>query len=112
MSTSNASARGRVLRSRHGHPYPRPGLAFAVVVAMWLASGIALAADPGGLDDVWGTIQGLWPPLRVAVWLFFPPWMLAFWAWRADWSLWLRLAAVIGLAAVTLAALVPPWDEW
>jgi hypothetical protein len=37
--------------------------------------------------------------------------MLALWAWQADWSIWLRLAAVVGLAVATIVAFLPRWYE-
>jgi hypothetical protein len=103
----NTSAMHEAARPRDGRSFVPPGLAFATVIVLWLAFGVSLAADPGGLRDLWGTIQGLWLPIRAAVWLFFLPWMLALWAWHSDWSLWLRLAIALGLAVATLGAFYP-----
>jgi hypothetical protein len=104
----NLSATGQAARSPAERPFVPPGLAFATIVAIWLAFGVALVGDPGGLVALWGTIQGLWLPLRASVWLFFLPWVLGLWAWQSDWSIWLRLAVVAGLAAATIAAFYPP----
>ena len=87
-------------------PVP-PGIAFATVVVLWLALGMALIADPMGLVDLWSAIEGAWLPVRAMVWLFFLPWVLALWAWQSDWTLWLRLAAMGGLALVTVTAFYP-----
>jgi hypothetical protein len=95
----------------HERSFNSPRLAFAAVLLLWIAFGVTLAANPEGLSALWGTIQGLWLPIRAAVWLCFLPSVLGLWAWQADWSIWLRLAAVSGLAVATVAAFYPRKGE-
>jgi hypothetical protein len=101
------STMGKAARAQQARPLISPGLAFAAILVLWLAFGVSLVADSGGLNELWGRIQGMWLPIRAIVWLFFLPWMLALWAWQADWSLWVRLAIVCGLAVATIAAFYP-----
>lgn len=102
----NTSSMGRAA-PRYARPFVSPLLAFAVVLALWLAFGALLAANPAGLRDLWDTLQNLWLPIRLVVWPAFLPWVLGLWAWQADWSLWLRLAVVSSLAVATAAAFFP-----
>jgi hypothetical protein len=102
----NTSSMGKAV-PHYERPFISPKLAFAAVLLLWIAFGVTLAANPGGLSALWGTIQGLWLPIRAAVWLFFLPWVLGLWAWQSDWSIWLRLALVSGLVAATVAAFYP-----
>ncbi|MFN8539613.1 MAG: hypothetical protein U0232_19305 [Thermomicrobiales bacterium] len=101
----NTSSMGRAA-PRYARPFVSPLLAFAVVLALWLAFGALLAANPAGLGDLWDTLQNLW---RKSAWSSGSPspWVLGLWAWQADWSLWLRLAVVGSLAVATAAAFFP-----
>lgn len=95
----------------YARPFVSPLLAFAAVLVLWLAFGVMLAARPDGLRELWDIIQDLWLPIRVVVWLAFLPWVLGLWAWQADWSIWLRLAAVLSLAVATAVTFFPRTAE-
>jgi hypothetical protein len=103
----NTSAMGKEALPRPGWFAIPPKVAFALVLILWCAFGAALAMQPAALRDLWGTVAGLWLPIRAVVWLLFLPWMLGLWAWQSDWALLLRLGVVGGLAVATVAAFYP-----
>ena len=103
----NISAIGKAAWPPPGRFVIPPKVAFAVILVLWCAFGLTLAIRPDGLRDLWGVVAGLWMPIRAAVWLLFLPWMLGLWARQSDWTLWLRLAMVGGLAALTIVAFYP-----
>lgn len=82
-------------------------LVFTVFALLWLAFGAALLWSRGTLDSVWERIRDLPLVVQGAVWLLFLPLMAGLWIWQMDWSLWLRLVLVAGLACVNLFTFYP-----
>jgi hypothetical protein len=101
------STLGKAAWSRPGRFFNPPKVVFVVVLVLWCAFGAALAVQPDGLRELWGADAVLWMPVRAVVWLLFLPWLLGLWAWQSDLTLWLRLVALGGLAAATVAAFYP-----
>jgi hypothetical protein len=79
-----------------------PRLGFVVVAGLWLTFGIALAVDPGVLDQLWRSVRGLWLPVEALVWVLFLPWVLGLWIWQVAWPAGERLLMEAGLAVATL----------
>lgn len=82
-------------------------LAFASLFLLWLAFGIVLLINPGLLDTIWELFQS-WPPaIQQVVGLLLLPLYLGLLIWESSWPVLLRLAAVIGLALVTVFMFFP-----
>jgi hypothetical protein len=80
---------------------------FAIMVGGWAAFGVALAASPEALDDVWASVRGLPLPLEALVWLLGFPFLVGVAIWRASWDEPVRLAAIAVLAIAYTYMFVP-----
>jgi hypothetical protein len=77
------------------------------VLAVWLVFVVLLIASPLTLAEVWLWIGDLPVAARGLVTLVFLPWVLALAAWFSQLDDWLRIAAVAGLAVVSIVAFLP-----
>ena len=93
--------------ARAGHVRLNPIGVYAVVVALWLAFGVALLVSSGGLADLWERYRDWSLAIQGVVALLLVPWVVALWIWQTDWPLALRLILAAGLAWVTLYAFFP-----
>jgi hypothetical protein len=82
-------------------------LAFAIFTMLWLLFGAALLLDRDALDGVWEGLRGLPWPLEAIAWLLLLPVVASLWIWEMDWSLWLRLLLVAGIAVANIVAFYP-----
>jgi hypothetical protein len=85
----------------------RTGLLFLGFAAMWLGFFAALVADPAALDAAWDAIVSLPLVAQAVAWLLFLPLMAGLWVWTTDWSLVVRVALVVGIAAWNLVVFIP-----
>ena len=76
---------------------------FGVFLVLWIGVAYGLAADQGGLDNVWKAIEALPLIAKAAVWLLFLPVTLGLWIWESAWPLLVRLPLVLGIGA---------WNLW
>jgi hypothetical protein len=81
--------------------------AFLLFTLLWLAFGVTLLFRRDTLDGVWEGLQGLPWPAQATVWLLLLPVVAGLWIWETDWSLWLRLLLVAGLAVANIVAFYP-----
>lgn len=72
-----------------------------IMLAGWVFFALVPFAVPGGFDGEWAWIASQPLAMRVAMWVFLLPWMLAVGAWQLAVSPVLRVAAIIGIAALT-----------
>ncbi len=84
--------------------------AFLLFIVLWLAFGAALLFSWGTLDGVWEGLRGLPWPVQAIVWLLLLPVVAGLWIWETDWSLWLRLLLLAGLALANIVAFYP-WQS-
>jgi len=85
----------------------RTGLLFLGFAALWLGFFAALVADPAALDAAWDAIVSLPLVAQAVAWLLFLPLMAGLWVWTTDWSLVVRVALVVGIAAWNLVVFIP-----
>ncbi len=83
------------------------GILLAVFVALWIAFGVALVANPGALDDAWRQIGALPLPAIGLLWLLFMPLMAGLWIWTTAWPLAVRLVLVAALAGWNVLVFLP-----
>ena len=76
---------------------------FAVFLVLWAAFAYALAANQGGLDQVWQSIRDLPLIVQGLVWLLFLPVTIGLWIWETTWPLVVRLPLVVAIAG---------WNLW
>ena len=76
---------------------------FGVFLLLWAAFAYALAANQGGLDQVWQSIRDLPLIVQAIVWLLFLPVTVGLWIWETTWPLVVRLTLVVGIAV---------WNLW
>jgi hypothetical protein len=82
-------------------------VAFLLFTVLWLAFVGAILFNPGVLDGVWDGLRGLPWLVQGLVWLLLLPVVAGLWIWQTDWSLWLRLPLVAGLAVANVVAFYP-----
>ena len=80
---------------------------FGVFLVLWIGVAYGLAADQGGLDSVWKSIDALPLALKALVWLLFLPVTAGLWIWESAWPFVVRLPLLLGIAAVNLWAFFP-----
>jgi len=76
---------------------------FLVFLLLWAAFAYGVAANQGGLDNVWASIRGLPLIVQAIVWLLFLPVTVGLWIWESAWPLVVRLVLVAGIAG---------WNLW
>ena len=81
---------------------------FTTVLLGWFVFAYLAVAVPGGLSGVAVWISSLSPVLQVVMWLLLLPYMMAAWVWDSTWELWMRVAALGTLVALTLVLSRPP----
>jgi hypothetical protein len=83
------------------------GVLFAVFLLLWIAFGVALVWNQGGLDAAWAWIRSLPLLIQVLAWFLFLPVMAGLWIWETSWPLILRFVLVGGLAFWNLLVFLP-----
>lgn len=107
MATVGAPRGAGVRKGRPGMEQLVAPIAFVAFVVLWGAFAVALVFAQGSLDAAWDWIRSLPLMIQLVVWLLFLPVVAGLWVWHTDWSLILRVAAVAGLAIVTLSMFLP-----
>lgn len=70
---------------------------FAIMVGMWVAFFVLVAASPETLLSIWAWVTERSWPIQVLLWIVTLPWMLALYVWQsglADWARWLIICVV------------------
>jgi hypothetical protein len=83
------------------------GVLFIVFAVAWVAVGVGLVVNQGGVHDAWVTIRSLPVILQALVWLLFLPVMIGLWIWETSWPLIVRLVLLVGVAGWNLLILLP-----
>jgi len=76
-------------------------LVFAI---LWIGFAVALIWNQGKLDDLWQWLRDLPPALELVLWVLFLPIAVGLWVWQSTWAQIVRLAALAGIVAWTVAA--------
>jgi hypothetical protein len=80
---------------------------FAVFAALWVAFGVGLVMNQGGLDAAWQWLRGLPIYLQAVVWLLFLPVTAGLWVWETTWPEIVRIVVVLGIAGWNLLVFIP-----
>jgi len=72
-----------------------------ILMAGWVLFALVPLAVPGGFDGEWAWIASQPVAMRAAMWVLLLPWMLAVGAWQLALPAVIRVAAMVGMAALT-----------
>jgi hypothetical protein len=78
--------------------------AIVVFAMLWVGFAIALVVNREWLDWLWNWVQALPSVAKIIVWVLFLPGMVGLWIWESSWPDLVRLLALAGIVAWTLAA--------
>lgn len=73
-----------------------------ILMVGWVFFLLVPIAVPGGLDGAWAWIGSQSVALQGAMWVFMLPWMLAVGVWQLALPAVVRIAAMVGIAVLTL----------
>jgi hypothetical protein len=83
------------------------GILLLAFAAMWLAFGLGIVANQGGVDAVWQWIGSQHVIVKGIAWLLFLPVVAGLWVWESGWPMAARIIVVAGLAGWNLLVLLP-----
>jgi len=91
----------KVRDERPAHRKAAVAMWLRILMAGWVLFALLPLAVPGGLDGEWAWIASQPVAMRVAMWALLLPWMLAVGAWQLSVPPVLRVAVIVGIAALT-----------
>lgn len=83
------------------------GVALVLFAVLWIAFGVAIVTNQGGLDAAWAWLRDQHIIVQGLAWLLFLPVTIGLWIWETGWPFLLRLVLVGGLAFWSILIFMP-----
>ena len=80
---------------------------FALMAGAWGAFVALLVASPATLSDAYDWLRSLALFWEMIVWILTLPWTVAYLVYETAWTHWVRVLAVVAIAALHLVASAP-----